>query len=143
MVLNWCLNEPWPSVANNNILNYKGEPKPAYFAICNALRPSMPSVRYPRFDYRKGDTIKLETWWLNQLNSDVKGRLILKIDFDGKETVLNETELNETALDKNCKLFDAEYVLNSEKQQLFTVTAEFEDVSGEHTVSQYTMLYKV
>lgn len=143
MVLNWCLNEPWPSVANNNILNYKGEPKPAYFAICNALRPSMPSIRYGRFDYKNGDTLKLEAWWLNQLTCDVKGKLALKLNFDGKDTLLKEITVNETAVDKNIKLFDTECVLNSEKQQLFTVTAEFTADNGETVASQYTMLYRV
>ncbi|NJK96849.1 MAG: hypothetical protein HC905_19760 [Bacteroidales bacterium] len=30
MALNWCFNEPWPTAANNSIVNYPALPKPAF-----------------------------------------------------------------------------------------------------------------
>ncbi|MFD2329930.1 hypothetical protein ACFSR7_11830 [Cohnella sp. GCM10020058] len=36
MALNWCYNEPWPTAANNSIVCWPAEPKPAYYTIPDA-----------------------------------------------------------------------------------------------------------
>ena len=33
MALNWCFNEPWPTAANNSIINWPNIPKPAFYAV--------------------------------------------------------------------------------------------------------------
>ncbi len=38
MALNWCFNEPWPTAANNNIVGYPNEPKPAFCAVRMCLQ---------------------------------------------------------------------------------------------------------
>ncbi len=140
VIMNWCLNEPWPSVANNNVIDYKGRAKPAYYAICEALRPFMPSIRYERFDYRKGDTLKLQVWLLSQLPHEAEGRIKVAVEIDGKSVILCDAEVNEGLLERNKQLFDTEYVIDCEKQGLFTVSVAFTDKNGETLKSEYTML---
>jgi beta-mannosidase len=65
MALNWCFNEPWPSAANNSIVNWPAEPKPAYHAIAASCRPVMASARIPKFSWREGEDFEAELWLLN------------------------------------------------------------------------------
>lgn len=65
MALNWCFNEPWPSAANNNLLSWPHEPKPAYYAVQAACRPSLASARAPKFSWRAGESFEAELWLLN------------------------------------------------------------------------------
>lgn len=65
MALNWCYNEPWPSAANNNLLNWPCEEKPAYHAVASACRAVMPSARIPKFLWREGECFEADLWLLN------------------------------------------------------------------------------
>lgn len=65
MALNWCYNEPWPSAANNSLINWPCEVKPAFHAVAAACRPVMPSARIPRFLWHEGEEFEAELWLLN------------------------------------------------------------------------------
>lgn len=65
MALNWCYNEPWPSAANNSIVNWPARPKAAYFAVQAACRPTLASARIPRFQWRAGELFSAEIWLLH------------------------------------------------------------------------------
>jgi len=65
MALNWCYNEPWITAANNSIISYPNQPKPAYYSVRDALRNVMPSARLWKFDYKGGEKIEMELWLLN------------------------------------------------------------------------------
>ena len=65
MALNWCYNEPWPSAANNSVINYPHHPKPAYYAIRDACRPIMLSAKIRKFVYEPGERFEAELWLLN------------------------------------------------------------------------------
>lgn len=65
MALNWCFNEPWPTAANNSIVNWPARPKPAYTSVKEACRPVLASARIPRFQWRAGDLFTAELWILN------------------------------------------------------------------------------
>ncbi|MDD2763784.1 MAG: hypothetical protein PHE83_07420 [Opitutaceae bacterium] len=65
MALNWCYNEPWPSAANNSIVNWPAEPKPAYHAVAASCRPVMASARIPKFSWIEGEEFEAELWLLN------------------------------------------------------------------------------
>jgi beta-mannosidase len=43
MALNWCLNEPWPTAANNSLISYPCVAKPALAAVGEACRPTLPA----------------------------------------------------------------------------------------------------
>jgi beta-mannosidase len=65
MALNWCYNEPWPTAANNSIIAWPAEPKPAYFAVAAACRPVMASAQIPRFSWSPGEKFEAELWLFN------------------------------------------------------------------------------
>jgi beta-mannosidase len=65
MALNWCFNEPWPTAANESIINWPAEPKPAYASVAEACRPVMASARIPRFQWLAGEEFTFELWMLN------------------------------------------------------------------------------
>jgi beta-mannosidase len=65
MALNWCFNEPWPCAANNSLVAWPAEPKPALAAVAASLRPVLASARVPRFDWRQADWFEAELWLLN------------------------------------------------------------------------------
>ena len=65
MSINWCLNEPWPTAANNNLISYPALPKPALAAVGQALRPSMTSLKLEKNLWWAGQTFRGEVWMLN------------------------------------------------------------------------------
>ncbi len=87
MALNWCFNEPWPTVANNSLLNYPVSPKPSYEAVKASLRPVLASARLSRFVYRAGELFEAELWLLNDSLSPV-----------GAGTVSASLKIGETVL---------------------------------------------
>ena len=89
MALNWCYNEPWPSAANNSIINYPAEPKPSYYAVQAACRPLLASARIPKFQWHAHELFSAELWLLNDHPAaQTGGELIATLDCDGRSTEL-------------------------------------------------------
>ncbi len=65
MALAWCFNEPWPSAANNSLVNFPARPKPAYFAVQQACRPILASARIPKFQWAAHELFTAEIWILD------------------------------------------------------------------------------
>jgi beta-mannosidase len=65
MALNWCFNEPWPNAANNSLLSWPYDPKPALKAVGQALRPVLASARFPKFSWHPGETMTADLFLLN------------------------------------------------------------------------------
>ena len=65
MALSWCYNEPWPTAANNSLINWPARPKPAYDCVRLACRPVLASARIPHFQWRGGDLFSAQLWILN------------------------------------------------------------------------------
>ena len=86
MALNWCLNEPWTTAANNNIIAFPSHPKPSYYAVQSALRPTLFSARIPKFSWRTGETLEAELWLLNDAPEAAEGRVRVTLTL-GEETV--------------------------------------------------------
>ncbi|MHB9131365.1 MAG: glycoside hydrolase family 2 protein [Armatimonadota bacterium] len=61
----WQLNEPWPNLACSNVIDYFGQPKPAYFAAANAFQPEAVSARYARLGWLPGDRFSAELFVSN------------------------------------------------------------------------------
>ena len=89
MALNWCFNEPWPSAANNSVVNWPAEPKPAYHAVAASCRPVMASARIPRFSWRAGEDFEAELWLLNDSPATIPaGRIVAVVVLAGRETTV-------------------------------------------------------
>lgn len=73
MALNWCYNEPWPTAANNSLVNWPARPKPALASVREACRPVLASARIPRFQWQPGDRFHAELWMLNDTAEEQPG----------------------------------------------------------------------
>ncbi len=56
----WQANEPSPNASCTNVIDYFNQPKLAYYAIKKAFAPVVPSARYDKMCYEKGEEIKVE-----------------------------------------------------------------------------------
>lgn len=65
MALNWVLNEPWPTAANNSLVNWPAAPKPAMGAVAASCRDVLASARIPKFAWQAGEAFTAELWLLN------------------------------------------------------------------------------
>lgn len=73
MALNWCYNEPWPTAANNSLINWPNRPKACYYAVAASLRPMVASARISKFSWKEGDQFDPELWILNDAPESVPG----------------------------------------------------------------------
>lgn len=65
MALNWCFNEPWPTAANNSLVCWPAKPKLAYYAVKQALRPQLASLRVDKHLWWGGERFTAQLWMLN------------------------------------------------------------------------------
>ena len=63
--LNWAFNEPWITAANLSIVRYPDIPKPAYFAVRDALRPVLFSASFEKIEWKPGEVFEAQLWLLN------------------------------------------------------------------------------
>lgn len=85
MALCWCLNEPWPTAANNSLISWPCEPKPALRAVAEACRPVLASARIRKFAWRSGERFELELWMLNDSPGALVGtRVSATLELDGR-----------------------------------------------------------
>lgn len=86
MAMNWCFNEPWPTAANNSLISWPDSPKSAYYAVCEALRPQLASLRIPHHLWHSGETFTAEIWMLNDTPQVLEGgRVELYYCCDGED----------------------------------------------------------
>ncbi|MGN0997978.1 MAG: glycoside hydrolase family 2 protein [Faecousia sp.] len=86
MALNWCLNDVWPTAANNSLLDWPFTPKPAYEAVRQALRPQIPSLRVERCLWWDTECFQGELWILNDsLEALPAGQLQVSYRLDGAQ----------------------------------------------------------
>lgn len=91
MALNWCFNEPWPSAANNSLINWPAEPKPAYFAVAAACRSTMASGCIPKFLWHEGELFEGELWLFNDSPEAVPaGRVTAALVIGAQSTIALE-----------------------------------------------------
>ena len=142
MAMNWCLNEPWPNAANNNLITYPNHIKPAYYAVKESLRPVMASAAFQRFDYKSGEEIEIDLWLLNDsFEAVVDGKMEVEITIDGKIKNIGEWSYNNVIENSNKKGPTIRYAIPPiAKKQLVEVSVK---VSGNKELdSNYFVLIK-
>lgn len=102
MALNWCFNEPWPTAANNSIVNWPADPKPSYFAVAGSCRPVLASARIPKFSWNEGETFQAQIWLLNDSSKSIpSGRVSAFVVVGGRETRVLDWEHPGSAPERN------------------------------------------
>ncbi len=81
MAINWCFNEPWPTAANNSIVQYPALPKPSCESISQACRPVMASASFPKYQWQPGETMEFDLFMLNHSGSDIPaGKMTIAVN---------------------------------------------------------------
>lgn len=62
----WQLNDPWPAISWS-LIDYYRRPKAAYYKLAQVYNPVLISVLYPLRRYRRGQTLHLDIWAINDL----------------------------------------------------------------------------
>jgi beta-mannosidase len=60
----WQLNEPWPAISWA-LLDFYGQPKPAYEVVRRAFSPLLISLEFPLAPYQVGDDLEITVWLIN------------------------------------------------------------------------------
>ena len=142
MALNWCFNEPWPTAANNSIVNYPNIAKPAFYAVSNACRPVCSSAKITKLKWKEGENFTTQLWMLNDLPKEVDaGTLVAKIAVNGKEIEIARWSFDKMESLKNTEgPIIAPYKLPFWHTKLFSLIL---DVEGKPEYrSEYTLLYE-
>lgn len=88
MALNWCYNEPWPSAANNSLINWPAKPKRAYHAVAASCRPTLASARIAHFRWREGELFAPELWLLHDAPRPLPAGTLRATLLAGDESIL-------------------------------------------------------
>ena len=141
MALNWCYNEPWPTLANNSIISYPAQPKTSFADVASACRPRMSSARIPKFTWTADEVFSAELWLLNDSLEPIHaGCVKASIEILGKEYPISEWHHSGTEANKSRKGPTVELVLPDIKINGFTemkLKLKAGDIS-----SEYRLLYK-
>ena len=63
--INWDYNEPWETLAGNELVYYPARPREAYYAVKEALRPTHLSLGFCKLSWKPGETVTLKPYLLN------------------------------------------------------------------------------
>lgn len=64
----WQFNESWPNLSCTNVLDYSGQPRPAYWWCRGAYEPLHVSARYEKLGWQPGEQFRAEVWVNNSLD---------------------------------------------------------------------------
>ena len=138
MSINWCYNEPWKTAAGNNLLAFPSVPRPSYYYVQKAMRPTLFSAKVKRVDWRRYETFEAELWLLNDAPEAVSG--CVKVTAKVGERVYELGEWNASAsANSNMRgptvRFDLPDAYDTDR---IVLTLEAEDGRG----SEYELLYR-
>ncbi len=141
MALCWCFNEPWPTAANNSLINWPCEPKPAYESVKQSCRPILASARVSKFSWKGGEAFEAELWILNDSGEAQRGGTVeayLQLDDEERFALAWDFE----SLDPNENLMGptARVVLPRIEGQTFQLILRVE--SRREWNSRYTFCFK-
>jgi beta-mannosidase len=92
MALNWCLNEPWPTAANNSLITWPNQPKPALAAVGQSCRPVLASARISKFRWQADETFGCDLVLLNDSPETVYGDIEAMLYVGGQVIALGTWE---------------------------------------------------
>jgi len=91
MAINWCYQEPWMTAANNSLIAYPNIVKPAYYAVKDACRPKLFSLRIEKFRHTVGEPVIVTPYVINDTAEGVpEGSTGIFIAYDGKREQVGE-----------------------------------------------------
>lgn len=102
MALNWCLNEPWPTAANNSIVAYPNIKKPSFESVKASLRPVLASAKFEQFTFFAGSQLEFDLWILNDTYAELNsGNVNVYLTIDGEEMKIGHWEFSVVSPNEN------------------------------------------
>lgn len=140
MALNWCYNEPWPTAANNSLINYPCKPKPAYEAVKASCRPVLASARIPKFRWKEGEEFTCDLFLLNDLYKEFpNGKITVALSSGNQKVEILKWEYPTVEQNKNVNGPTARYRLPHFNSDRITLSLA---VDGHpEWNSHYTLIY--
>ncbi len=140
MALNWCYNEPWPTAANNSIINWPNIPKPGFYAVKSACRPVLASARNTKLKWKEGEEFSMQLWILNDLAKSLEGGVVQVMLLTGDiELRLAPWEFGSADPNTNIEGPEVAVILPSWNTDRFKLALEVE--GHPEFNSSYTFLY--
>lgn len=140
MALNWCFNEPWPTAANNSIINWPNNPKPGFYAVSDACRPVMASARNTKLQWKEGEEFATRVWMLSDLPEEIDGgTMIIRLKAGEQELDLHTWEFDGLKANTNQEGPRVTGILPAWEIDRFTLELQVEGHPGYN--SSYTFLY--
>jgi beta-mannosidase len=140
MALNWCYQEPWPTAANNSLISWPNEIKPAYYHVANACRPVLASVRIPKFEWQEGEDFSCDLFMLNDTYDKLANETVkVFIQYDGTEKELVSWDCPGAEGFKNIQGPSVQTKIPRMKSNLFSIQVRVERKSQYN--SSYTLLF--
>ena len=99
----WVFNEPCPCAANNSLIAWPNEIKPAYHAVVAANRPVMVSAQFPRFDWKRGAELSATLSLFNDSPKAVGAlEFTVRLEAAGESVTLGTWTCPGTAINTHC-----------------------------------------
>ena len=139
MAVNWCLNEPWPCIANNSLICYPNYIKPAYFEVAKACRSVLASARYRKLKYNAGEILDFDLWILNDGVKSVNGdtvKVFVQVGNEQPEHIIDWQFPNlsaNTNFEGPTLRYKLPYVYGAENFKIILSSGKYS--------SEYTLLY--
>ncbi len=139
MALNWCLNEPWPCAANNSLVAWPCEPKPALARVARACRPTLASARIRKFAWAAGECFDPEIWCLHDApTGHAAVEIAVWLELDGVRHHLLTWNTGEIIAGTNRRGPRAQFTLPEFAAERFTLRLEVRDQAKWN--SEYTLV---
>lgn len=123
--------DAWPSGWMKTIMDFKRNPKPAYFEYRNALEKVMLSLRADKFKYFDDEKINIESWLCNDTNNNISEDITYELFQNGKLIMKSQ----EKALCEGCDVSFNGYIAFTppkvEKREKFLLKAILKDTYTE------------
>ena len=139
MALSWCYQEPWPTAANNSLINWPNEVKPAYHHVTKACRPILASARIPKFEWSAGEHFSCDLFMLNDAYRSLeKSSMEVVLQYDDKEMLLMRWDCPASDDFRNVEGPTATAVIPEMERDLFTLSIR---VAGKPEYNSSYLLY--
>ena len=142
MALNWCLNEPWPTAANNSIIAYPNIKKPSFESVKASLRPVLASAKFEQFTFLAGSQLEFDLWILNDTYEMVNpGNVNVYLTVNGRKKKISHWEFPAVSPNENLEgLRVRHHIPGTVQTQLAKISIEVVEMPGLN--SEYFVLLK-
>ena len=127
----------WKTAAGNNLIAYPSTPRPSYYYVQKAMRPTLFSARISKFDWNEGETFEAELWLLNDMPESVCGKVRVTATVGDKTFDLIEWSAD-TGANSNKRGPTVRFTLPHADTNRITLLLSSEDGMS----SEYVLLYR-